>query len=89
MPANDTGGSPVDVLPASFPLVDASSKDGATVGGSNLTLLHQVWPDLFLRLGPGLAHRFVEADGRLWRLSWQLDLDSIGALSAATPSSRP
>jgi len=51
------------------------------VAGSDLAILRSSWTDLDERLEPGLAHRFVEADGRLWRISWQLDITSVGGLA--------
>ena len=70
-----------DPFPIGFPLAAASKPEGVVVAGSDLAILRSSWTDLDERLEPGLAHRFVEADGRLWRISWQLDITSVGGLA--------
>jgi hypothetical protein len=81
-PVQSTDGGPVDVLPGGLPLHEAASPDGVVIAGGELAVLKQLWTDLPSRFAPGLAHRFVEAEGSLWRLSWTIDLDAIGRLGA-------
>lgn len=84
LPVADSGGAPIDDLPAGFPLQDAATGAGVVVGGADLAVLMGVWNDLGQRLGPELSHRFISSGDQLWRLSWTLDLDSVGALATAT-----
>jgi hypothetical protein len=84
--ANNTDGAPIDSLPAGFPLPAAASAAGVVIGGSDLALVTSVWRDVDQRLLPGLAHRFVQVDGVLWRVAWTLDLDGVGQLSAPGPA---
>jgi hypothetical protein len=77
--AADTGGSAVEDLPTGFPLDAAASSDGVAIGGANLALLEQVWPEVTQHLGVGIAHRVVSVGTSLWRISWTLDLDAVGS----------
>lgn len=73
----------IEAVPFEFPMEAAARPGGIAIGGAELSVLRTQWQDLDMRLDPSLNHRFVEAAGRTWRVSWQLDLDSIGPISAA------
>ena len=80
-PMADAGGAAVGDLPAAFPFDQASSAEGEALGGSDLAVLEQVWPEVTAHLGVGVAHRVVRVGAQLWRVSWTLDLDSVGGSS--------
>jgi len=84
---SDTGGLAADRLPPNFPLDAAATASGTRIDGRALSVLEQYWPDLERRLGPGQSHRFVQSGSTIWRISWTLDLMSIG--STVTPPGTP
>jgi len=81
VPAQGSGGEPLDTVPDGFPIEAAASADGVRIGGGELAVLNQFWTDLPTRFAPGLAHRFVQVNGAIWRLSWTIDLDTIAGLA--------
>ena len=72
----------LEALPVGFPIEAASRPGGVVVGGSELAILKSIWTDLDQRLEPGTAHRLVDVDGQGWRISWRLDLEALGPLTA-------
>ncbi len=83
-PVASPNGQPVEALPDGFALALAARDGGLAIGGGGLAVIRQFWTDLDQRLAPGLAHRYVGVDGALWRLSWTLDLDTVGPATVAT-----
>jgi hypothetical protein len=80
----DAATGPIEAVPVGFPLAAAREPNGVVIGGADLALVGSIWRDLDTRLEPALAHRFIEVDGQRLRVSWSLDLDGIGQLTASS-----
>jgi hypothetical protein len=78
--AVDAADGPVEPMPVGLTFEDIRQEDGLVLQGSDLALVESTWTDVDERFDPSLAHRFVSVDGHLWRISWSLDLESVGGL---------
>lgn len=74
---------PVGPLPAAFPFDTAKQASGVVIAGNELATLRSTWTDIDARLDPSTASRLVDVGGSIWRISWRLDLDAMGALASS------
>jgi hypothetical protein len=84
--AVDAADGPVEPMPVGLTFEGMRQPDGIVLQGSDLALLESTWIDVEERFDPSLAHRFVSVDGHVWRISWSLDLESVGGLPASGAS---